>query len=72
MNSCIIPVLAISVLLVYCTLKIARSTLCGLGLVFVIGDILAENQGMQEVCKKLGFRLQYSLEDQVVRVELAL
>jgi acetyltransferase len=36
------------------------------------GDILAENQGMQEICKKLGFRLQYSLEDQVVQVELAL
>jgi acetyltransferase len=36
------------------------------------GDILAENQGMQEICKKLGFRLQYSLEDQVVKVELAL
>jgi acetyltransferase len=36
------------------------------------GDILAENQGMLEICKKLGFRLQYSLEDQVVQVELAL
>jgi acetyltransferase len=36
------------------------------------GDILAENQGMQEMCKKLGFRLQYSFEDQVVKVELEL
>ena len=36
------------------------------------GNILAENQGMVEICKKLGFRLQYSLEDQVVQVELAL
>lgn len=36
------------------------------------GDILAENQGMQEICKKLGFRLQYSLENQVVKVELEL
>lgn len=38
----------------------------------LIGDILAENQGMVEICKKLGFRLQYSLEDQVVKVELEL
>jgi acetyltransferase len=36
------------------------------------GDVLAENQGMVEICKKLGFRLQYSLEDQVVKVELEL
>jgi acetyltransferase len=36
------------------------------------GDILLENQGMQAICKKLGFRLQYLLEDQVVKVELAL
>jgi acetyltransferase len=33
------------------------------------GDILMENVGMQEVCKKLGFRLQYSWEDQVVKAE---
>ena len=33
------------------------------------GDVLAENREMQEVCKKLGFRLHYSLEDQVVKVE---
>ncbi len=36
------------------------------------GDILAENQGMQEVCKKLGFRLQYAPEDRLVRAELEL
>jgi acetyltransferase len=36
------------------------------------GDIDLENQGMQEVCKKLGFRLQYSLEDQLMRAELEL
>ncbi len=36
------------------------------------GDILAENRGMQEICKKLGFRLQYAFEDQVVTVDLAL
>jgi acetyltransferase len=27
------------------------------------GDILAENQGMQAICKKLGFRLKYLFED---------
>jgi acetyltransferase len=36
------------------------------------GDILVENRGMQEVCRRLGFRLQYSPEDQLMRVELAL
>ncbi len=36
------------------------------------GDVLAENRGMVEMCKKLGFRLQYSLQDQVVHVELEL
>ena len=36
------------------------------------GDIDPENQGMQEVCKKLGFHLQYSLEDQLMRAELEL
>ena len=36
------------------------------------GDILAENRGIQEICKKLGFHLQYSLEEQVVKVELEL
>jgi acetyltransferase len=33
------------------------------------GDVLAENREMQEVCRKLGFRLHYSREDQVVKVE---
>ncbi len=33
------------------------------------GDVLAENQEMQAVCQKLGFRLQDSPEDEVVRVE---
>ncbi len=36
------------------------------------GDILIENRGMQEICRKLGFRLQYSLEDQLVAVDLEL
>lgn len=33
------------------------------------GYILADNQGMQKVCKKLGFRLWYSQEDQVMKAE---
>jgi acetyltransferase len=36
------------------------------------GDILAENQGMQGVCRKLGFRLQYSPEEQLMKAELEL
>ena len=36
------------------------------------GTMLAENQAIQEVCKKLGFRLQYSLEDGLVKAELEL
>lgn len=36
------------------------------------GDILAENLGMQETCKKLGFRLQYSPDEQLMRAELEL
>jgi acetyltransferase len=36
------------------------------------GNILVESEGMQEVCKKLGFRLQYSPEEQVMKAELEL
>jgi acetyltransferase len=36
------------------------------------GDILAENQGMQGVCRKLGFRLQYSPEEHLMKAELEL
>lgn len=36
------------------------------------GTVLMENQGMQEVCKKLGFHLEYSPEDRLVRAELDL
>jgi acetyltransferase len=36
------------------------------------GDIDPENQGMQEVCRKLGFRLQYSPEEQLMEAELEL
>jgi acetyltransferase len=36
------------------------------------GDILVENQGMREICRKLGFYLQYSIEEQVVKVEIGL
>ncbi|HXZ04831.1 MAG TPA: GNAT family N-acetyltransferase, partial [Ktedonobacteraceae bacterium] len=36
------------------------------------GDILTENRGMQEVCRKLGFSIHYSPETQLVRAELEL
>ena len=36
------------------------------------GYILDENKGMREICRKLGFHLQYSLEEQIVKVELEL
>jgi len=38
----------------------------------IIGDILLENRSMQQICKKLGFRLQYSLEDHLKPAELEL
>jgi acetyltransferase len=37
----------------------------------VIAGILPENVPMQELCRKMGFRLNYSLEEQVVRAELS-
>ena len=36
------------------------------------GDILAENQGMQAVCRKLDFHLWYSQEDHLMKAELVL
>lgn len=36
------------------------------------GDILVENNGMQAVCKKLGFRLEYAPEQEVMKAELEL
>jgi acetyltransferase len=36
------------------------------------GNILTKNQGMQAVCKKLGFRLWYSREDQMMKAEIDL
>ena len=36
------------------------------------GDILAENLGMQAVCRKLGFRLQYSPADRAMKADLEL
>jgi acetyltransferase len=38
----------------------------------VVGDILSENQGMQDVCRALGFQLKYSLEDRVIKATLLL
>lgn len=42
------------------------------GLQRLTGDILTENVGMQAVCKKLGFRLQYSPVDHAMKAELEL
>jgi acetyltransferase len=36
------------------------------------GSVLVENQGMQEVCKKLGFHLEYLQEERLVSAELDL
>ncbi len=36
------------------------------------GDILVENAGMQAVCKKLGFHVYYSVEDQLMKAEMEL
>jgi len=36
------------------------------------GDILLENQTMQKICQKLGFRLQYLPHDHLMRAELEL
>ena len=36
------------------------------------GYILDENKGMRDICQKLGFHLQYSLEEQIMKVELEL
>ena len=38
----------------------------------VTADILAENDPMAKVCKLLGFRLRYSLEERVIKAELLL
>lgn len=36
----------------------------------LVADILAENLAMQSICKKLGFRLWYSPDDQVMKAKL--
>lgn len=38
----------------------------------VVAEILPDNTGMQNVCKKLGFRLNWSTEEQVVKAEIDL
>jgi acetyltransferase len=38
----------------------------------VFGQILTDNRAMQEICKQLGFKLRYSLEDRVVEAAMAL
>jgi acetyltransferase len=36
------------------------------------GEILPENDAMQKVCRKLGFKLRYSLNDHVVKAAIAI
>lgn len=38
----------------------------------LVGDIHPENRKMQTLCKKLGFNLKYSIEDQLMKVALEL
>ncbi|HZR40566.1 MAG TPA: GNAT family N-acetyltransferase, partial [Ktedonobacteraceae bacterium] len=38
----------------------------------LIGEILIENQGMQAVCKKLGYSVRYAPEEGLMRAQLAL
>jgi acetyltransferase len=38
----------------------------------LFGQILTDNRAMQEICKQLGFKLRYSLEDRVVEAVMAL
>ena len=38
----------------------------------VFGQILTDNRAMQEICKQLGFKLRYSLEDRVVEAVIDL
>ena len=38
----------------------------------VTADILAENDPIAKVCKTLGFRLRYSIEERVIKAELLL
>ena len=36
----------------------------------ITADILTDNRVMQRICKKLGFRLTHSVEDELVKAEL--
>lgn len=38
----------------------------------IIGDIHPENQAMRHLCQKLGFRVYYSVEEQVTKFEFSL
>lgn len=37
----------------------------------VFGQILTDNRAMQEICKQLGFKLRYSMEDRVVEAVMS-
>jgi acetyltransferase len=44
-------------------IEVARAEGCSA----VVGEVLLENQGMQRVCRKLGFQLEQHIEDGVVK-----
>jgi acetyltransferase len=43
----------------------------GEGIARIFGSILPENRAMQDVCRQLGFQLQYSSEEGVVKASIA-
>jgi acetyltransferase len=48
-------------------ISLARSE----GISEVFGSILPENRPMQEICRQLGFKVQYSSEEGVVKASIA-
>ena len=41
------------------------------GIRHVLGDILADNRAMQEICRQLGFEVRYSVQEGVVKASIA-
>jgi len=38
----------------------------------IVGDILPENRDMQEICRRVGFRCDYSEKEEIVKAEIRL
>jgi acetyltransferase len=41
-------------------------------LALIVGDILPENRDMQEICRRVGFRCEYSEKEEIVKAEMRL